>query len=974
MKKRFAFILVLLAFMSSVFGYSGYFSDEKELKIVKTQWFDIIYPQECEQTAFILKENADSLFEELCAQFGTEPDFRMPVVITPDNQQFNAYWTSYPYNHIVVFDTALISDLTVFSQTMLSTFKHELTHAVTYNLKNPFFKVLGKVIGDAATVAPWLVTSGLAEGATVSLESANGEGRLNDEYAMQNVKQAKIQNKFPDYFDVQVSTDIYPYGQFYYFNGAFNAWLQENYGMEKYAKLWYTCVNMGALTVKSAFKKVYGVPLADLWQAFIRDFPVPDSLMPDPVSAGLAENIFKNKTINESGRVFSSVCGNQNGIVYLDETTDTVFFISWDSIFQSEEGAKPEKLFTKNNLFELSTSLDGRYIVYDYYDTGKANTKKSIGIYDLEKHTFFNTNLTGVEEGFIIKKEDSYYFGCKTFSSQKYGISLYSIEENEKNGKIQNLNHIWTQDFAYGVFPYSFTPVAQKDGTFAFICKNKMEFSVAVWNLDGNQLASYKMPEEGMVIRDLYPVIAENNEWTKTDLAFSFTNKGTLPRYGTLNLKNSTVKLQTQDISGGVYNPVIYLNQKDRKQGIIYAAHLYNQVKLLKLGAVCTFAEYKCRADENLTVLDAEEEQEQINFEINGSQKYGAFSSINKGLLIPLSLMTSRSYGSGAVSQEILLGLTYLTGNPWDSNTFSIMAGYSPSMNSGAMEVDYSSGTATSLFSWNTSGYLELDGFGFKQTYGTLDCSSAIPFGNISYFVFGASQFDYYGRGGDSKVKLDNYFYNSSALSAGFQSVYKAGPGRYEKAGFGLSSVLSYQYLQVFKNDGTGSNADYADLGFKAFAYIPHLIPIECNRNFVYNLPLQIKAGLFAGETSSAPLNYNNVYIGASSLREIYDLNAFNIQAELILFGGEIQKSIPFFSFFYFEEFKVSLFYLGGFGDDLYGTETSFHLLELPAYFKKLGSGEVEWENHLALNFELGMTPVVLNAGKINFSVKIIFL
>ena len=207
-------LFVLLAFFlcAELSAHSGMFWGEKNLRVTKTKWFDLIYPERSAETAAILYEKADTVYEEVTAEYGLEPFFRMPVVITPAVDQFNAFWTAVPYNHIALYDTGSsgASELAVFSETMLSTFRHELTHAVTYNMKNGFWRFMGHVFGDCVTPGMLSVTTGMAEGATVAYESSTGEGegRLNDEYAMHSVKQAKIENKFPAYHDVSGAADV----------------------------------------------------------------------------------------------------------------------------------------------------------------------------------------------------------------------------------------------------------------------------------------------------------------------------------------------------------------------------------------------------------------------------------------------------------------------------------------------------------------------------------------------------------------------------------------------------------------------------------------------------------------------------------------------------------------------------------------------------------------------------------------------
>ena len=130
MKKIFSIIVITLMALSL---YAGNVKG-KQTKVLKTQWFDIIYRDGSERTVQILKDNLDDIFEDVNRQFGIEkPYFRMPVVVVQDCEQFNAYFTFAPYNHIVLYDTAAPASLKVFSETIVSTLRHEITHAVSMN-------------------------------------------------------------------------------------------------------------------------------------------------------------------------------------------------------------------------------------------------------------------------------------------------------------------------------------------------------------------------------------------------------------------------------------------------------------------------------------------------------------------------------------------------------------------------------------------------------------------------------------------------------------------------------------------------------------------------------------------------------------------------------------------------------------------------------------------------------------------------
>ena len=145
MKRFFAVLFCTFIFVNYSFAYNGVFSGEKKLSVVKTQWFDIIYQQSSEEVAGILFEKADGIYEDIAADYGITPQFRMPVVITSALEEFNAYWSSYPYNHIVIYDTGTNESLKVFSESLCATFRHELTHAVSYNLRSPVLQKIDKI-------------------------------------------------------------------------------------------------------------------------------------------------------------------------------------------------------------------------------------------------------------------------------------------------------------------------------------------------------------------------------------------------------------------------------------------------------------------------------------------------------------------------------------------------------------------------------------------------------------------------------------------------------------------------------------------------------------------------------------------------------------------------------------------------------------------------------------------------------------
>ena len=270
MKKKVLFLLFVLVLTPHTIAESLY--------TIHTEHFDFIYPESSEETALILSENAESLYTKAVTLLQTDIDLFIPVYITPYMQRLNAYYTAFPYNRIVFNDTPPHShDLAVFNQTKLSVFYHELVHAITMNMKNGFWSFLSAVFGDVYSPS-YLYTSTLSfiEGATVSFESMDGDGRLNNGDSMAYLVQAKLEDCFPSWKDASGPRDIFPNTQYaYLFGGAFNSYIQKKYGMEKYSELWRLCGSGGGFfdpIIDASFKTVYGVSLEEEWNAFAEQF------------------------------------------------------------------------------------------------------------------------------------------------------------------------------------------------------------------------------------------------------------------------------------------------------------------------------------------------------------------------------------------------------------------------------------------------------------------------------------------------------------------------------------------------------------------------------------------------------------------------------------------------------------------------------------------------------------------------------
>ena len=964
MKRFFVVLLCAFVLVNYSFAYDGVFSGEKKLSVVKTQWFDIIYEQTSEEVAGILFEKVDAIYEDIASDYGIMPQFRMPVVITSSLEEFNAYWSSYPYNHIVIYDTGTIEDLKVFSESLVSTFRHELTHAVSYNLRSPFLQKVDKIFGDPVNPAPLIITKGWAEGATLTNESKYGEGRLNDEYSKQMVRQAKIEGIFPHYADIQGASDLYPYGAFYYFNGAFAQYLQETYGIEKYARFWYLCVNFGGLTAKGNFKKAYGLNLYDVWADFEAAYQVPE----------LREIQQEDVCDNNSGAVYSSLTVSQKGIAFIENQSSSVYFISRENLCSSGNPKgenQPKKLFYNPELNDIRFSDDGRFLVIDVTRENKATAKKSIDIYCFDsdestKGSCFRMAETGLRDGCILSAENKYYLVCQNFISQHNSIKIFNLKLDEKQKKILSADEVLKIDFPIDVIPYSFTSIG--DGKFAFIKKDKMNYSICLCDLQGNIFAEYSAPEDRMVLRYL--------SFNGKNLLFSWTKPGSLPRFGKLIPESETFVLQDFDVSGGVYWPVAF----DDAENLFYIGSFFRQNKIFTGQIDCVISKNKLtdKGEAPVTVPEAK----QNYFESSTAEKtmpsafqpqnYNPFDYYTRGVLIPFSKASSVSYLPEAETSYLLpWGLTYITSNPWTNGFLIVSAGYGFSTNSAGVEATYSSGTDTSLFNYSVTTSLEFDRHFWKQSSISFNVNSVWHVGNISYLVFSNNILAYYGRpnkalseedefniGYRASDNLSNYFYANDTFSVTYTNVHKTGPGRYEKGGIKFSALCSYilnaksiPFREIYQNGGQA--------GFRAAVYIPKLFPLKNRFRYTYNLPSKISFHLFTRPNITYSLIENNISLDLSNFNtgNLPVYNAAFIQAETILFGYDFQKAIPGLRSVFANDFNVSFVYAGGFSspEDLF--KQNWKILYLNEYLDRIKSNEMKYSYYLSLKSTVGLTP-----------------
>ncbi len=787
MKKKLSTIIFLLFFSTCVFGHTGVLSGEGKLKVIKTQYFDIIYSPVSERSAIKIASVCDGYYLELTSLLGCEPYKRFPVTITHSVEDLNAYFTALPYNRIVLYDTLPSSSLDMNSNTLEKVFYHELTHAVTLNIEGPKVKKVTAVFGDFFNPAWINFTSFWNEGATVSLESVDGDGRLNDPYSTLIVNQSKIENDFPSWRDVTGARDTYPGGtDAYMFGGEFAKYLQTTYGYEKYGELWLNAGSKLSLSFCSGiFKKTYGKKIDQVWKEFeqsIDTIPVADD------KEYLCEDL--TKKINKHKPVYKYIDSDGKSIVFYDRKTSTIY---------SYDGNKVKKLFCCTNVSKLAVSRDGRYVCVSHFKT-KDTVRSEVFIYDIKKGSILKLNEEGCRDPFFVYKDGCTYLGCVKSSSTPVELLTYRIDF-EKNDFVKDCSLKLKED----VVPFS--PVGFENGHVAFISKDKMVWSISVYNV----FEADKGVKNYFIDDSVNPYIFHNLHYAgagyenngKNVFTFSYAQMGKahqmLPRNGyfTLEGNEGAFSLCDQNVSGGITDAVLY------KGSLVYLSEYYESTKLKKRDELY-FTYTSVETCKDLYMADVEKEtvkKAEDNFNVC---KYNGFSYAKKGILAPVSSVSIYD-DDLSLCESSFAGLSYLTGNPWNGTLYTTSAGYDFMSKSfgGFEQIKIDNGKTNITFS--LTGLF--DSNGFTQSVQSVDYSTFVYQGLISNISLGITGSNL------SKESAFSEEYSGIAYTQ-FSNVHKYKSYYGCKTGFYIKPYIIKQW-------------NYINAGSSAGFYVPFALPFH---------------------------------------------------------------------------------------------------------------------------------------------------
>ncbi|HZK20174.1 MAG TPA: hypothetical protein VFC68_05545 [Treponemataceae bacterium] len=937
--KKCLFILFISLFCFEIPLTANQISYTSDIHVIKTEHFDFIFPTESTKTAESLALVAENYYTEITEKLSVPTmNLHLPVVITPETDQINGYYTAAPYNRIVLFDTAVFTpSLQVFEQTMRSVFYHELTHAISLNIRSPVWEDAAAIIGDIVSPAGFLNNPlSFLEGVTVSFESTNGQGRMNNAFSTHIIKQAKIDGCFPSLYDITGARDTYPSGNLpYIFGGAFSQFLQNTYGREKYAEFWKESGKFHFLKVyPGILKKVYGKEAHVLWDEFYNSIVVPENLL-IPENAITQQKIASSSSILHKAKpmFFANLCSAQTAecgplFIWQDLVTGSVYGALKKT---SNDPYVSQKLCSTILTERISISKNAQYLAVSGY-TQDEKPKSIAKIYNVTgfgskiKADFTGITLPGLRDVAVIgipqntmheqkntEGDEFYVTGIET-KSQDSALLVYTVNTDKNTiTKQAQLN--------CGVDQLILKPADAGDGKILFLLKEKLNWSIGLYTIQTKKTVVFKtnlhvrdMSVSGDTIllscaektKNAYPFYAsiktsdlihaseevETHGWCGDSVIEPLWAKDKKPA-GT-----AYIALFTMPYSAGVYEPVLcgendifyvsrffdnwqlsIVSPRDKYDKQITENSIDKKItrKANNDGAIkqSGLVKIPIKAKEGIFVKASQSVQSANSFTI---EQYKPMSYVKKGIFIPFGgiNLNPTLYSTNYIMLP-RLGGTWLSMDPTERVRMLAGGGYDFILKK--ITANMSAQSCNAYNNWAVDSIIEINLNGFEGGGVSVQASSIMPIGLTNFSLRAENDTHwYYGN----KIILDTI--NSSSKGNHLATTTVLGINWSKKTGVSVfdyvsatATVVSGAYYDVSSKQG-----DYL-ISTEYTIHIPQLLPFTSPKNLTLNVPLDLSV-------------IYNLPIGVH--KTPLEGMLFSWETNMVLFSAEIQKGIPYIHMF----------------------------------------------------------------------------
>ena len=589
----------------------------RKMFLIKTEHFDIIYSEESRESALLLVENAEALYDKASAsldklgetagfeKLGSQNNLHMPVIISPDSDLLSVEYTPSPYNRIIIFDSPASEAQAVFEDTMLGLFYREIYKALSQSIRSPFNQFVAKWIAGEAyqPVALFYLPYSFIEGAAYLVEGDAGaefdfeseseseeeksQGRMKDGYFLQILSQAKLEGKFPNWFQVTTVRDIYPGEELVYAAGAgFAAFLMNEYGVEKYAELWQESGKNHPFLTQGVFYTVYEKTLFELWKEFENQIPLPQDLELVNSFEDMSEPVFPD----DPEANYEHLLLTNYGIVWYDRIRHEVDIYDEKGLLKIRQ-----LLFLADNVERMTASEDGRYISVSHTRarTMEDLSSSSTWIYDLKERKFLDAKYSLRDAAIILTEDGQYAVAGVNVKNSLPVLEVYSMPLDDK----ENLPVLlFEKKFERNKIPFS--PVYSgrgclsyilADGTERLFCRLSIgETSEKKWLiLRSSEAGGQDSSLTPLKIRRLAFNPGRGGSGPFYSFAFTLPEINSFTRAGFIyidgNFEPQSLQLTAADFSGGINFPAVSYNKT-----LLYSARKFsvNQLRRVALPAV----------------------------------------------------------------------------------------------------------------------------------------------------------------------------------------------------------------------------------------------------------------------------------------------------------------------------------------------------------------------------------------------------
>lgn len=645
MPKRSAAAALLILISTALFSL-----ESKEM--IRTKWFDIIYTPESAESARLVASRADSYADEICALLGTTVKKRIPVYLESGISVLNAHFSPYPYDHIVLYDTLPVEgDLANNSDSLLSVFYHELTHALSLTIRTPFWQFISSIFGDFISINSALTMPlSFMEGVTVSFESLNGEGRLSDPAALQLLAQDKLEGRFLSWKEAAGARDVYPGGRAHYLYGGFFArWLQTNWGMETYSEFWNKGAefNLFESNTQTRFRQVYGLTLDQAWDRFRESIPVP---------ADVRQN---GRFLQGSSDGVQSLLDSRGGrIVWLDLDAEAV-------MLRDRDGSVRRLFGTDGTCSRLSLSSSGSELLVSRAVRSGAVISDIVEIFDIDRNAYTGERFPGLRDAAFL--DSPYRIAALQVRGQRASLVVFS--RSRPDSLLELLSAGPGEDRSLIL-----SPVDTGTGKIACISGSGPNREILLVDPVSGDREKLPLHENLRFVRYL----ARGDRKGQSLLTFGWTGGNTFYRAALWNPSESSLELQYADYSGGVYYPV----WDEIDDAVVYVANLSGRTRIQELSPGF-FAPAAFNPDLSTAAVNSSganlPPSGPIPSELDDAglniYPYSPLPWLMDGVFLPVPKKAPDSVSRATGS--LLPGFLYVTGSPSERSAYQLQSAFS---------------------------------------------------------------------------------------------------------------------------------------------------------------------------------------------------------------------------------------------------------------------------------------------------------